>query len=147
MKRLILCCAIPLVAGVAAAGASAPPMASSIVETSSTPCLGPDELSNHFLEFFQTVVPGTWSATDSMRAQYSLPKVDSSAITLVADSTTCSRGLSTYRVAFKDSTLSGVYVYRVGTTRYVLLGGSIDAGRHLAVTVDTSFSVLARVWQ
>lgn len=118
------------------------------VPSSTNICRPADAFSAGIIAHLQTVVTGSDAGNSKLRAAYRLPLVTTSpAVELVADESVCASAKSAVEDRFTDgTTVSQVYVFRIGTTRIAATAAQPSGGEGLMVFVfDSSYSYLATI--
>lgn len=109
-------------------------------------CLARSTGASHVRDAIARVVSSRDTLAVRFRAEKKLPRVDSTHVSLVRDSTTCARAsLALARVRSGMDPNHGAWVVRVGVTRFVAFNGVLSGSEHslLLVVYDTSFVQLS----
>ena len=117
-------------------GAASP----SRVAAQSSACLGPSAAADSYKAAIVAKVTDTGAVAAADRQWLTLPLVSASDVQLESDSAKCAQALAA-RQASNPSASGPVFLFRVGTTRYVLFAREEDVGEWRPVIVyDTTFT-------
>ena len=109
--------------------------------TSSTACIASDSYTAYQVANLRAIATATNPAAIAWRERVHLPAAPDTAVMVVSDSTTCARGLAAYNKAILDTTVSSLYLIRVGTA-YVGSNPKLRVGEFVQLVVfDSSFAL------
>ena len=117
--------------------ATGPP---AMLTAQSSACRGPNAISNNHKTVIVRIVTDTGPKAAAVRTVRDVPQVSSTDVELVTDSATCAAALAAHQT--RNPAASGpVYLFRIGTTRYVLYAQEALVGEWRPVHVyDAAFN-------
>ena len=115
---------------------------------SSSVCMPMDGYANYHIANLRSIVTSTKPTAIAWRNNVHLPAVSDTAVAIVADSITCARGLVAYNAAIADTTVTSLYLIRVGSTTFVASNPKLKAGEFVQHFVfDSAFRLRSQYFK
>jgi len=112
------------------------------------PCSTPGDLSANLVATYKWLATATDTSNVARRLKMGLPAIESSEVTLVADTAVCRNAVNAFNAALlpDSATTTEVYVIRFGSTRYVVVDDLRRAGEWAyRVIFDSAFTQVLNV--